>query len=314
MTRTQLAEVGATYGDVQRLLRRRELRRMAPGVYLDHTGTPTWVQRAWIAVLGCQPAALAFDSVWRETRVIHVAVAHARRIQTPRGVVVHRMRHFDDLVDWRRSPPRLRIEEAVLDVAGASRDEFAAIAALSEVVQGRRTTYARIQSALSGRGRMPRGRWLGDVLADLATGANSVLEHEFIVRVERPHGLPSADRQMVARAGVRRVERDVAYPAYGLFVELVGRLFHDDALTWSRDLDRDLAALVHQQATTARLGWQQVIRDSCSTATMLGALLRRGGWDGQLSRCPRCPDLRGGGGALGAPLPPHNSSDTSQTC
>jgi len=69
-TRAQLHACGLTYADIQRLVRRRELTRVRPGVFLDHTGPQTWMQRAWIAVLACQPAALSHASVWRETSPI----------------------------------------------------------------------------------------------------------------------------------------------------------------------------------------------------------------------------------------------------
>jgi hypothetical protein len=288
VTRAQLHACGLTYADLQRLVRRRELTRVRPGVFLDHTGPQTWMQRAWIAVLACQPAALSHASVWRETSPIHVAVHHSRRVTGPPGVVVHRMRHLDARVSWLRSPPRVLVEEAVLDVAGLARDDFQAIAALGEVVQARLTTYDAVARALRARERTLRGRWMGSVLTDLATGANSVLEHEYLIRVERAHGLPAADRQVVSAAGARRVERDVLYGRYGLAVELVGRAFHDNPRAWDRDLDRDLAAAVEERLRTVRLGWAQVVRDACATAERLGVLLRRGGWAGVPTPCPSC--------------------------
>jgi hypothetical protein len=253
VTRAQLHACGLTYADLQRLVRRRELTRVRPGIFIDHTGPQTWSQRARVAVLACWPAALSHTSVWRDTSPIHVAVHHDRRVANPPGVVLHRMRHLDARVNWRRSPPRMSVEDAVLDVAGLARDDFQAIAALGEVVQARLTTYDAVARVLRARERTPRGSWLASVLTDLTTGANSVLEHEYLVRVERAHGLPPADRQVVSAAGARRVERDVLYGRYGLVIELVGRAFHDSARAWDRDLDRDLAAAVEERLRTVRL-------------------------------------------------------------
>ena len=44
--------------------------RLHPGVYVDHTGEPSWLQLAWASVLLCWPAALA---------------GHSDRLVAPRG-------------------------------------------------------------------------------------------------------------------------------------------------------------------------------------------------------------------------------------
>ena len=59
ISRTQALECGLDDNDLERLLRRRELARIHPGVYVDHTGQPTRTQRAWAGVLFHWPAALA---------------------------------------------------------------------------------------------------------------------------------------------------------------------------------------------------------------------------------------------------------------
>ncbi|WP_228551872.1 type IV toxin-antitoxin system AbiEi family antitoxin domain-containing protein [Mumia zhuanghuii] len=46
VARRQLRERGLGSHDVRRLIRRRELVRLLPGVYVNHTGSPTWIQRA----------------------------------------------------------------------------------------------------------------------------------------------------------------------------------------------------------------------------------------------------------------------------
>jgi len=47
----QALAAGLVDHDLQRLVRRRDLTRLLRGVYVDHTGEPTWQQRAWAAVL-----------------------------------------------------------------------------------------------------------------------------------------------------------------------------------------------------------------------------------------------------------------------
>ena len=77
VARAQLRTLDLEPHDIRRLIRRRELSVIHPGVYLDHTGDPTWLQRAWAAVLFCWPAALAAESAMRAAR-------RPRRAATPR--------------------------------------------------------------------------------------------------------------------------------------------------------------------------------------------------------------------------------------
>lgn len=64
ISRRQALADGLSVTEIKRLVRRREWTTMRPGVYVDHTGEPTWRQCAWAAVLACGPgAALCLDSV-----------------------------------------------------------------------------------------------------------------------------------------------------------------------------------------------------------------------------------------------------------
>jgi hypothetical protein len=55
VSRRQLLAHGLKAGTVRRLLRRRELTLVHPGVYVDHTGQLTWLERARAAVLALEP-------------------------------------------------------------------------------------------------------------------------------------------------------------------------------------------------------------------------------------------------------------------
>jgi hypothetical protein len=190
-------------------------------------------------------------------------------------------------VRWSQSPPRVRIEEAVIDVAAEAADDFAAIAVLADAVQSRRTTAARLQHTLSGRNRIARRGFLDGVLADVAEGTCSVLEHGYLTRVERPHRLPTGARQLCESLR-GPVYRDVDYREFGRLVELDGRLFHDTAADRDRDLERDLEVAVAGR-TTVRLGWGQVFLRPCRTALRIGRWLQAGGWEGAPRMCPGCP-------------------------
>ncbi|MBB6627191.1 type IV toxin-antitoxin system AbiEi family antitoxin domain-containing protein [Nocardioides sp. KIGAM211] len=311
VSRRQVLGTGASEPDLKRMLRRRELTPVHPGTFVEHTGPLTWQQRAWAAVLCCWPAALSHDSAVRagegpgrrdrDDSVIHVAVDRSRHVAAPDGVRLHRTPGFEDRVQWNLGPPRIRFEEAVLDVAAAAGSELDAVAALADACGSRRTTALRLLERLAARPRIPRRDWLTGVLRDVAEGTCSVLEHGFLDRVERPHGLPSGARQAATRLDGRRVFRDVDLPGLAMVVELDGRLFHDGTHARDRDLDRDLATAA-TGAATVRLSYGQVFERPCATARALAAVMTTRGWTGQLQECALC----GGSGSPGEPDPPHS--------
>lgn len=295
VSRRQALDAGLRPHDLARLVRRRELTPLHPGVYLDHTGRPSWLQRAWGGVLLCWPAALVSTSSLRAVEgpgsrpdeTIHLAVAHGRSPRTPAGVVSRGCRHLESRVQWNTGPPRVRYDEAVLDVAAQAMSDLAALDELARAVQGRRTTADRLLLRLADRRHIARRAWMVGVLEDVACGVCSVLEHGYLTRVERPHGLTGARRQVRDRVGAGVVYRDVEY-AGGFVVELDGRLFHDTARQRDRDLDRDLVTAVAGK-DTVRLGYGQVFDRSCWTAGHIAVLLDRRGWTGQARPCgPTC--------------------------
>jgi hypothetical protein len=298
IARWQAIELGCTPNDIRRKLRGREWASVFPGVYVNHTGPLTWQQRAWAAVQLAWPAALCHSTAIRaadgpgrrgfdEAAPLHVAVDRDRKfVADPAQIVAHRVAGLKGKVNWNLRPPRVRIEHAVLDVAAEAEDDFAAIETLSNAVQSRRTTAPRIRAVLDERPRIPRRAFLASVLGDIADGTCSVLEHGYLTKVERPHGLPSADRQLSGSAR-GPVYRDVTYVAQALVVELDGRLFHDNAAARDKDLDRDLDAAI-DGLSTVRVGWGQVYRRPCRTAERIGRLLQQSGWAGVPTRCPSC--------------------------
>ncbi|WP_299053196.1 hypothetical protein [uncultured Nocardioides sp.] len=296
VARRQLVSLGATGSDLRCWLRHRLLVPIHPGVYVVHSGEPTWCQRAWAAVLYAAPAALAGPSSILATlgtsrqlsagASIRVLVEHGRTLEEPPGVRISQTRGLDGRVQWNRRPPRVRLEEAVLDVAGEAGDDMTAFAVLAEVVSARRTTTDRLAAALQARLRQRRRAFLTAALDDLGRGACSVLERAYLRDVELAHGLPRAGRQV--RASARgTVFRDVLHRAFGVVVELDGRADHTHRADRDRDLDRDLDAVV-DGLVTARLGHGQVLGRPCTTAVRIGRLLQNRGWTGSPHPCPRC--------------------------
>jgi hypothetical protein len=124
------------------------------------------------------------------------------------------------------------------------------------------------------------------VLTDVAEGTCSVLEHAYLHRVERPHGLPRPQRQERGVTSTGIVYRDLEYGT--LIVELDGRLFHNTVGQRDKDFERDLDAAVEGR-DTRRISWGQVFDRPCSTAGKLGQLLQVRGWQGEPHPCgPTC--------------------------
>ncbi|NYD43297.1 hypothetical protein [Nocardioides panaciterrulae] len=213
--RLQLRAAGWDELDVARTAERRGWRALHEGVYLACGAAPSWLQRSWAAVLLAWPAALCHRSVLRLAdgpgrrdggdAVIHVAVDRDSRFVAPAGIRAHRLDGLGDRVRWDLSPPRVPVEDALLDVAaelagrtgdgrtgggrtgggrtggGRTDDaEVAALAWLADAVRCRRTTPERLHDALArlGPGADPgRRELLAGLLAaltDLPTPAAEV--------------------------------------------------------------------------------------------------------------------------------------------
>lgn len=301
VARAQLEGAGWSPADLERAVRRRELARLLPGVYVDHTGAPTWLQQAWAATLATSPSVLDGLSAlraweWLRGRQdghpgpIEIATHVDRSVRPPSGVRVVRRRGLAERALWNGAPPRLLFHDAVVQVALDAGSDLDAFGVLSDAVGGRRTSPGLLRDALGRRSTRPlRSRWLARVLDDVAAGTCSVLELEYLARVVRPHGLPVGNRQ--ARGGVagRTCFRDVDLPAWGVVVELDGRLHHGSATQRDRDLERDLEAAATQRRVTLRMGYWQVHERPCRTAALQARVLVARGWRGPLRSCsPTC--------------------------
>lgn len=293
VSRRQLTALGARPHDTRRLLRRR-LTVVHPGVYVDHTGPLTWEQRCWVAVHAHWPAALTRESALpRPDHDLPVQVAvDARRTVSPvRGARAHRTADLAGRADWRRSPPRIRLEHAAIHVAGAAAaagDLGAAFTTFADAVHTRETTAADIAAVLRTRRGAPRRTDLRDLLTDLEAGACSVLEREWL-RVERVHDLPDDGRQAPDLVRGARIRRDVDHRAWRVVVELDGQAHHSSARDRERDAVRDLESCIDGDLLTVRLTWSMVTRDGCRSARQVATLLTRRGWPGTFRPCPSCP-------------------------
>lgn len=300
VARWQLLEHGAEPADIERMIRRRQLTKVpgVTGVYVNHTGALTRRQREWIAVLTAWPAALALESALPDERdgPITVAVAAGRSPKLPPAVGLVRLRGFNRSVDWRREPPAIQVEDALIAVMSrriAADDVPGAFGVLARALHARRT-FPHILLAMLARTRRIAGRaTIKALIADARDGACSVLERGYLVHVERAHGLPVGSRQVASSATGRRSFKDVRYDDFGLIVELDGRAEHGSARARDNDAVRDLAELATSDSRTARITYGMVYgdqrREACRTARRIGQILRRLGWEGEVAVCPWCP-------------------------
>jgi hypothetical protein len=298
VSRAQLHGIGIAKPEIDKMLRRRQLVRLMPGIFINHTGEPTWIQRAWAGTLFYAPAALGKESAlrvvqgqgWHSERdkdPISITVAKDRHPQSRPGYAVCRQAGFDDRVRD-GSPPRIRMEEAVIDVAADQPTEMGALEVIADACRSRRTTPGRLLTALAARQRLRRRDWLLAVLADVEAGTHSVLERDYVRLVVRPHGLPPALHQVAREGTAGKLYDDVVYEAFGVIIELDGALFHASSRQRDRDLDRDLDAAVDGRRTV-RLGWGQVHDRGCVTAGRIGRVLQQSGWAGRARPCgPDC--------------------------
>jgi hypothetical protein len=302
VTLEQAGEHGLGRHSIARLVSAGAWQRLDTGVFCVRE--PDWLGLAWAGVL-----------IGGETaRIGGLAAAHLHGLsdEPPDSILVHvdsavRRR---DRPPWffrrelpgkqsgkpRGAPPRITVEDLILDlVDNRSDDPYRRSAAhwASAAVQRRLTTRRRLSIALAGRRMIHDRRGIEEILADVGDGAESPLELRYLSDVERAHGLPKGHRQSVRRPGrfesTVRVFRDVFYDAFGLVVELDGRLGHrgDGRL---RDLRRDNTTTLRGERTL-RYGWLDVSEEPCLTAFQVAAGLALGGWNGTPRRCQRCRDV-----------------------
>jgi len=285
-SRAQLKECLISKNDLERMVRRRELKRACPRVYVDHTGPLTRRQREWAALLYAGPAALCWRIGQQSDDVVHVAVPHRRQVRPLPGMRVHRLRGFESMLDGRRLPALEPAHDALLmaDEATTDLDVVAIIAAAAAA----RVTGRQLRQALSAHHSLRRRQLVAALIDDVVSGAHSVLEHGYLTRVERPHGLPQLIRQVERTSARGKERRDGEYDEFGLVVELDGRLNHDSWAAGNRDSSRDLDDLATGRAV-ARLRYGQVFGEPCRTADLIGRALMARGWLGRPKRCgPGC--------------------------
>ncbi len=290
VTREQAVGLGLSRHVIARLVNSDTWRRVSRGVLYTAPGEPPWDALAWAGILvGGQPARLGPEASGHiyglrpeppmPVDILVPAGAHVMRAGPWR---FHREMPDVHSAQTVGSPPRLTVEDTVLDLAGAGTDGDA-VTLVTDALRLRLTTPSRLRAALERRARHPRRRLLTDLLAD-ADGIESGLELAYLRDVERAHDLPRATRQ-----GGRPdlpYRTDVEYEDYGLLVELDGRRGHEGVGRF-RDMNRDNRHVLRGKPTL-RYGWWDVTERPCEVACQVFLALAQRGYQQIFGRCRRC--------------------------
>ena len=185
VSRGQCLNHGITSDAALRRLRAGAWQMPYRGAFVTHAGPIEPDTNTWAALLavGAPCVASHETAVWlgaperlRAPAKVHVGVLDGRRVNPLEGVVVH---HLADLcgerVLWNAAPPRIRAEQATLDVVHLCRTDDAIVAAIAASVTARVTTISRLREQLSHRPRMRNRALVVDILADVEEGAESAL-------------------------------------------------------------------------------------------------------------------------------------------
>lgn len=269
--------------------------RLQRGVYATFSGEPTRETVLWAALLRAGPDAVLSHLTAAErhglidepSSLITITVPASKRparVAIP-GVLVHRSNAILRTRHPTVLPPCTRVEDTVLDLIEVARTFDDAYAWICRAIGRRRTTADRIRLAMDARKKMRWRREIAIALGDAEGGALSVLEHRYVHRVERPHGLPVARRQARIRHRTGNRYLDNLYEEYGVCVELDGTAAHPADEQW-RDKRRDNAITV-SGIVTLRFGLLDLGDRRCETATAVATLLRKRGWPGTVRACPR---------------------------
>ena len=277
----QAESFGITKEASRRLHRNGHWHRVASGVS-SAIQDPPWMGYAWAGILQCEQGALggaaaghlygiceapSTISVWTGDQLLRSRGRWRFRHGTRRG--------FSD-------PPRVRVEDAALEMCEDQSDS-GIVTVLASAVGTRRTTTQRLRSVALGMQNLRNRRLILEVLTDVAIGVESPLERHYLIDVERKHGLPVASRQVSISNGTRT---DVGYLEFAVLVELDGRVWHE-GLAASADMARDNQ---HRLAsfTTLRFGWPAVVGNPCDVARQVAEALVLHSWSGKLRRCNSC--------------------------
>ncbi len=294
-TTSQAADLGVGYEVIRSQIAAGRWERLHEGVYLMGNMRPGEFSSRWAALLASGDGAVLSHAtaahiygIRRSTpgSQIHVSIPAERIEVSVPGARVRRSRLLPGKGATYQGWPITTAADTVLDLIAEMRSPHDVVALLTDACRSKSVSAEEILKAMGRRKRQRHRQLVKDVLADVIGGVESLLEHKYLVRVERPHGLPHGRRQVKARAHGVAIQEDVEYDEFETVVELDGRLGHEGSGR-HRDRRRDNANTVGKKATL-RYGHAD-LEESCEAAMEVATVLTDHGWTGQIKRCgPRC--------------------------
>lgn len=241
------------------------------------------------AVLSHRTAAEEWHMVPIRDGPVHLTVPYTASAVSHDGrVVVHRSRAHRHIT-VKTDPPRTSRADTAVDLAVEEADARRARQVLTDLMTNAKLRPVDVQERLEERPPRRHRRALLAAVSLVRHGVQSVLEELYAIEVEQVHGLPPARRQAPFVVDGITLYEDAVYDHIGvpLTVRLDGRTHLRDDVAF-RDRRRDNAA---ELAGRSRLtfGWKDVDDDPCGAASEVERVLRRRGWTGQATPCPRCP-------------------------
>lgn len=244
MTRSQALTV-MTRHRLYHLVASRRWAHPARGVFVNHVGPLTPVQREWVALLAAPPgsvlgglSALGHDGFrsFVPPKPVVVAPMGAASV-TYDDLELHWSTYLDDRdVHPLRMPPRTRPGRSVVDAASWEPSEKRARGIVLSAAQKGVVAPRTLREALIRRGRCRHRALIVESYLDADGGIQSLPERSFD-EIRREVGLPAPERQAVMRRDDGRYYLDVWWEAFNLAVEVHG-IPHMDVEQWDGDLLR----------------------------------------------------------------------------
>lgn len=253
ITRAQLASAGVERWSVAHRVATERWQRLTATVVATTTGSLTVEQRLWLGVLhagagaivgGITAAEHAGLRNWHRDEAV-ILVPYDNDVPAPVAGLrfVRTRRDTDGLRARGATPPRVRIEPAVLMFAAAEPSARTAQGVLAAVVQQRLTEPGALREWLERLAPLRRPKMLRQALADIAGGAQSVAEID-VRRFCRRHrfALPARQvKRLDATGRLRYTDCEWQLPDGRTMVLEVDGAFHMDVEHWEHDMARERA-------------------------------------------------------------------------
>ena len=261
-------------------------RRPHRGIYVNHNGPLSPMQRLWIASLAAgngRPATLAGATALTAHGMrlvdddrIHVLIpARLRDVDPPSGVAVHRSSQLSSLDLMPTRPPRTAPPRAVVDAAQWARSDERAREIVAAAFQQRIVSLPALAAVLDRMRRAKRRALVIEAARDAAGGSESVSEQEFL-RLCRRGRLPVPTRQaVVTDANGHRRYRDAYFERWRVHVEIDGGQ-HLDIHAWWADMQRQNAVWTSGDRLLRFPAWAVRHAPNEVVATVRAALLAAG--------------------------------------